>query len=125
MRAQDAEAALEIIQADVEAICDRLRYLSMRPVMVRLHDKFDFIRDHLVQKTLRKMPELTETQQRKIISMSEKMLYKFLRNPMINLVQAAGTEEERRYKENISQLFLLNCKEEDEYFNEEVGHYWD
>lgn len=125
MRVQDAEAALEIIQADVEAICDRLRYLSMRPVMVRLHDKFDFIRDHLVQKTLRKMPELTETQQRKIISMSEKMLYKFLRNPMINMVQAAGTEEERRYKENINQLFLLNCKEEDEYCNEEVGHYWD
>lgn len=37
--------------------------------------------------------------------MSEKMLYKFLRNPMINMVQAAGTEEERRYKENINQLF--------------------
>jgi glutamyl-tRNA reductase len=125
MRAQDAASALEIIQTDVDAIRDRLRYLSMRPVMVRLHDKFDFIRDHLVQKTLRKMPELTEAQQRRIVGMSEKMLYKFLRNPMINMVNAAGTEAEGKYKESINQLFLLNLKEEDDFTDEEVNHYWD
>ena len=125
MRAQDAQAALKIIEEDVDAIRERLRYLSMRPVMVRLHDKFDFIRNHLVQKAFRKMPDLTKDQQKKIELLSEKMLYKFLRNPMINMVHVAGTDEEDKYRESINQMFLLNLKEEDEYGDETVYHYWD
>ena len=125
MRAQDAQAALKIIEEDVDAIRERLRYLSMRPVMVRLHDKFDFIRNHLVQKAFRKMPDLTKDPQKKIELLSEKMLYKFLRNPMINMVHVAGTDEEDKYRESINQMFLLNLKEEDEYGDETVYHYWD
>ena len=44
---------------------------------------------------------------------------------MINMVHVAGTDEEDKYRESINQMFLLNLKEEDEYGDETVYHYWD
>ncbi|HAT98681.1 MAG: glutamyl-tRNA reductase [Acidaminococcaceae bacterium] len=124
LRNQDAEAAKTLIEEDILALKERLRYLSLRPVMVRLHDKFDFLRERIVAKTLKKMPELTEEQQHKIEVMSERLMYKFLRDPMININKAAGTEEEEHVKKDISRFFMLNDKDEDEPDDEKNYNYW-
>ena len=124
LRNQDAEAAKFLIEEDIEALKERLRYLSMRPVMVRLHDKFDFLRERILAKTLRKMPELTEEQQHKIEVMSERLMYKFLRDPMININKAAGTEEEEHVKTDISRFFMLDDKDEDNPDDEKNYNYW-
>ena len=96
----------------------------MRPVMVRLHDKFDFLRERILAKTLRKMPELTEEQQHKIDVMSQRLMYKFLRDPMININKAAGTEEEEHVKTDISRFFMLDDKDEDNPDDEKNYNYW-
>ena len=124
LRNQDAEAARFMIEEDIDALKERLRYLSMRPVMVRLHDKFDFLRERILAKSLRKMPELTEEQQHKIEVMSQKLMYKFLRDPMINLNKAAGTEEEEHVKTDISRFFMLDDKDEENPDDEENYNYW-
>ena len=125
LRNQDAETAKMIIEDDLLNLKKRLRYLSLRPVMVELHDKFDFLRRRIVSKTLRKMPELTEEQQRKIDNMSQRLLYKFLRDPMITMNKAAGTTSELPTKKHISRLFMLEMKDEDEWDNESSYNYWD
>ena len=124
LRNQDAEAAKLLIEDDIDTLKERLRYLSLRPVMVQLHDKFDFLRERILTKTLKKMPELTEEQQHKIEIMSQRLMYKFLRDPMINMNKAAGTEEEEHVKTDISRFFMLNDKDEDEPENEEKYNYW-
>ena len=98
LRNQDAEAAKFLIEEDIEALKERLRYLSMRPVMVRLHDKFDFLRERILAKTLRK--------------------------PMININKAAGTEEEEHVKTDISRFFMLDDKDEDNPDDEKNYNYW-
>ena len=125
LRNQDAEVARLIIEEDILTLKERLRYLSLRPVMVQLHDKFDFLRQRILAKTLRKMPELTEEQQRKIDVMSQRLLYKFLREPMITMNKAAGTTAEAPTRKHISRLFMLDMKDEDEWGHENNHNYWD
>ena len=125
VRNQEAAAARLIIEEEIVDLKDRLRYLSLRPVMVRLHDKFDFLRQRILEKTLRKMPELNEDQVRKIDAMTEKLLFKFLRDPMINLNNAAGTDQEEACREAIGKMFMLKTKEEDELGDETTYNYWD
>jgi len=124
LRNQDAESAKQIIEEDIASLKERFRYLSLRPVMVRLQSKFDFLRKRILAKTLRKMPELTEEQQHKIDIMSQRLLYKFLRDPMINMNAAAGTDEEENVKESISRLFMLDNKDEDDANDEKYNYYW-
>ena len=124
LRNQDAEAAKLLIEDDIATLKERLRYLSLRPIMMQLHDKMDFLRDRILAKTFRKMPELTEEQQRKIEIMTQKLMYKFLRDPMISMNTAAGTEEEEHVRHCISRLFMLNNKDEDEPDNEANYNYW-
>lgn len=125
LRNQDADVARLIIEEDILLLKERLRYLSLRPVMLRLHDKFDFLRKRIVEKTLRKMPELTEEQAHKVDVMSRRLLSKFLRDPMINMNKAAGTQDEAVIRDNINTLFMLGIKDEDELGDETDYHYWD
>ena len=124
LRNQDAETAKLLIEEDIDVLKERLRYLSLRPVMVRLHDKMDFLRERIVAKAFRKMPELTEDQQHKIEVMSERLMYKFLRDPMINMNTAAGTDDEEHIKNCISRLFMLNDKDEENPDDEKNYNYW-
>ena len=124
LRNQDAEMAKLLIEEDIDALKERLRYLSLRPVMVRLNAKFDFLRERILSKTLKKMPELTEEQQHKIDLMSQRLMYKFLRDPMININKAAGTEEEEHVKKDICRFFMLNDKDEEELYDENNYNYW-
>lgn len=124
LRNQDAETAKLLIEEDIDVLKERLRYLSLRPVMVRLHDKMDFLRERIVAKAFRKMPELTEDQQHKIEVMSERLMYKFLRDPMISMNTAAGTDDEEHIKNCISRLFMLNDKDEENPDDEKNYNYW-
>ena len=124
LRNQDAETAKFLIEEDIAALKERLRYLSLRPVMVRLNAKFDFLRERILTKTLKKMPELTEEQQRRIELMSQRLMYKFLRDPMININKAAGTDEEDHVKKDICRFFMLNDKDEEDLYDEDHYNYW-
>jgi len=125
LRNQETAQAKEIIEEDITDLKDHLSYLSLRPVMVRLHDKFDFLRTRILAKTLRKMPDLTEDQRHKIDIMSQKLLFKFLRDPMICMNTAAGTEDEEKCRESITKLFRLKAEDEDELGDEKTYDYWD
>lgn len=125
VREKEAEQAREIIEDDIILLKDSLHYLSMRPMMVKLHDKFDFLRDRLFQKTMKKLPDLTEEERRIIEVMTKKMLYKFLRNPMIIMNKSAGTEKEDPYRKMIKKIFMLSMRGEDDLGNEKDYNCWD
>ena len=54
------------------------------------------------------MPDLTERERHIIDIMTQRIEHKFLREPMIAMNNAAGTNDEERYKKMICELFLLD-----------------
>lgn len=108
MRDKEAKTAEGIIEEEILALKERLRYYTMRPVMVQLHDKMNFLRQKVLKKAFIKMPNLTEDERHIIEIMSERLEHKFLREPMIAMNNAAGTADEERYKKMITDLFLLD-----------------
>ena len=107
-RSEEAKVAEAIIEEEILALKERLRYYTMRPVMVQLHEKMDFLRKKLLKKAFIKMPDLTEEQRRIIDLMTQRLEHKFLREPMIAMNSVAGTAQEEAYRKMISELFLLN-----------------
>ncbi len=123
-RAGEAKLAEKIIEEEILALKERLRYYSMRPVMVQLHDKMNFLRQKVLKKALVKMPGLTEQEKKIIDNMTMKLEHKFLREPMVAMNNAAGTEHEERYKRMITDLFLLG-NDGDEFGYEGKIDNWD
>ena len=91
-RSHEAQVAEQIITEEIAALKERLRYYTMRPVMVQLHDKMNFLRQKVLKKAFIKLPNLTDNEKR-----------------IIDLMNAvAGTADEERYRKMMIDLFLLN-----------------
>ncbi len=123
-RAQEAQTAERIIEEEIRALKERLRYYTMRPVMVQLHDKMNFLRQKVLKKAFIKLPDLTDEERRIIDLMTQRIEHKFLREPMRAMNAVAGTAEEERYKKMMCELFLLDNSGE-EFGNESKFENWD
>lgn len=124
-RTHEAKMAEAIIEEEISELKERLRYLTMRPVMVQLHEKMNFLREKVLKRAFAKMPELTEHERRIIDIMTQRLEHKFLREPMTAMNAAAGTPDEERLRKVICELFLLNYKGEDYIGDENKFDYWD
>ncbi len=124
-RTHEAQVAEAIIEEEIAELKERLRYLTMRPVMVQLHEKMNFLREKVLKRAFAKMPELTDHERRIIDIMTQRLEHKFLREPMTAMNAAAGTPDEERLRKMICELFLLNDKGEDYIDDENKFDYWD
>ena len=124
LRGQEAVQAEKIIEEEILALKERLRYYTMRPVMVQLHDKMNFLRQKVLKKAFIKLPNLTEEERHIIEIMSERLEHKFLREPMIAMNKVAGTAEEERYRQMMIDLFMLNDSGK-EFGDEDKFDDWD
>ena len=124
-RSSEAKVAEAIIDEEITALKERLRYLTMRPVMVQLHEKMNFLRQKVLKRAFAKLPNLTDKERRIIDIMTQRLEHKFLREPMTAMNSAAGTADEERYRDMICELFLLNDSGEDYIGDENKFDYWD
>ena len=125
LRSVEAKLAEQIIEEELTSLKERLRYISMRPVMVQLHDKMNFLRQKVLKRALIKLPNLTEREKQIIDIMTQRLEHKFLREPMMAMNNASGTPDEQRLREMICELFLLNDSGEDYIGDENKYDYWD
>ncbi|VBB08836.1 glutamyl-trna reductase signature [Lucifera butyrica] len=107
-REQEARLAEEIIQTELTEVLNKLRYLSFRPVMARLTDKVERIRQREMKRAMAKWPDISADERKVLENMSRMMMRKILRDPMIKINEAAGTGKEQYYLEAISSLFKLD-----------------
>ena len=63
-RSSEAKVAEAIIDEEITALKERLRYLTMRPVMVQLHEKMNFLRQKVLKRAFAKLPNLTDKERR-------------------------------------------------------------
>lgn len=123
-RTNEAKLAAQIIEEEILSLKERLRYYTMRPVMVQLHEKMNFLRQKILKKAFIKLPELTDKERRIIDLMTQRLEHKFLREPMKIMNSVAGTDKEEYYKKMIVELFLLNETGE-EFGDENKFENWD
>lgn len=123
-RAKEIFIAEEIIDEELYELKERLNYLTMRPVMVRLAEKMEFQRKKALKRACVKLGNLTPKETRVVERLSERLTHKFLREPMILMNKVAGTPEEEIYKDFITKMFLL--EENGEELTDETNYsYWD
>lgn len=106
-RAVEAEKAQAIIEEELAAFKEKMRYLSCRPTITGLMDKAELMRKREVKRALIKMPDLTEEELRWVEHMSKRIVRKVLRDPILKIQEYAGTESERKYTEAVQKLFKL------------------
>lgn len=107
-RQQEAKEAEKLVEEEMASIMDRFRYLSYQPTLARLTDKAERIRQREIKRALTKLPDITADERRILENMSKMIVRKLLRDPIIRLNEAAGTDKEHYYQEAIRKLFKLD-----------------
>jgi glutamyl-tRNA reductase len=112
IQAQDAEA---IIAEELKDVVDKFRYLAFRTTLKGLTDKAELIRQRELKRAMAKLPDITAQQRKVIEAMSKMLVRKLLRDPIIKVNEAAGTDKESLYLDAIQKLFMLEEAEEREH----------
>jgi glutamyl-tRNA reductase len=106
-RAHEAQAAEAIIEEAVAEVLDKFRYLAFRPTLAGLRDKAENIRQRVLKRAFAKLPDALPEERRVIENMSKMLMRKILRDPILNITEAAGTGREHYYLEALRTLFKL------------------
>ncbi|MBR1420156.1 MAG: glutamyl-tRNA reductase [Selenomonadaceae bacterium] len=111
-REKESIHAQQIVEEEVQALMDRFKYLSFRPLMANLSERADSIRQREIRRAASKLPRLTSEEWKSIDQMTRMIVRKILRVPMSTMNSAAGTSEEQFYSAAMKSLFQLeeNCK---------------
>ena len=109
LREREAKLAENILSEEVEALVEKFRYLTMRPVMVRLADKAEMIRQRELKRALAKLPEIAPEERKIMENLSKMIIRKMLRDPMVKINEAACSDDEEFYLEAIRDLFKLEA----------------
>ena len=107
-RQREAVQAERIVEEEVTGLCEKLKYLSVRPVMERLSKRAEEIRLREMKREGSKLSGLNENEWRHVNRMTQRIVRKLLRMPMMELRISAGTEEELSYMQALQELFDLN-----------------
>lgn len=113
-RENEAAEAVVIVNEEVDALVEKFRYLSFRPVMALLSDKAERIRCRELKRAMTKLPDITADERRAIEHMTKMIVRKLLREPMVKINGSAGTTQEQFYVEAMRSLFKLDTLREHE-----------
>ena len=107
-RQQEIPQVEAIIAAEAEAFMAWLRSLEIMPVISDLRAKADSIRRAEVDKALRQLKGLSETERQRIEAMSEALVNKLLHDPTLRLKAEANNGHAAEYAAAVRHLFALN-----------------
>ncbi len=106
-RQQEVPQVEAIIAAEAEAFMAWLKSLEIMPVISDLRAKADGIRRAEVEKTLRQLKGLSETDRQRIEAMSEALVNKLLHDATLRLKAEAGNGHAAEYAAAVRHLFAL------------------
>ncbi len=107
-RQQEVPQVEAIIAAEADAFMAWLNSLEIMPVISDLRAKADAIRRAEVDKTLRQLKDLSETDRQRIEAMSEALVNKLLHDATLRLKAEAGNGHAAEYATAVRHLFALN-----------------
>jgi glutamyl-tRNA reductase len=90
-----------------------LKSLEMLPIIADIHQQAEAIRAAELEKTLRRMPDLTDGERERIEALTQALVQKLLHHPTRHLRAEAGSHRAPEYAALVRKLFNLS----DEYLN--------
>lgn len=106
-REKEAAAAEAIIEAEQAELIAKFRYLSFRPTLAGLRDKAERIRQREIKRALTKLPNATPEERKVLENLSRMLVRKLMRDPIIQIHEAAGTDREGCFLYAVRRLFKL------------------
>ena len=107
-REKEAVLAEGIIKKELDELLMKFRYLSLRPIMARMTEKAEKIRQRELKRALTKLTDINIDERKAIENMSKMIMRKMLRDPMVCINQAACNQDEEFYLDVIRDLFKLD-----------------
>jgi len=107
-REKEAVLAEGIIKKELDELLMKFRYLSLRPIMARMTEKAEKIRQRELKRALTKLTDINVDERKAIENMSKMIMRKMLRDPMVCINQAACNQDEEFYLDAIRDLFKLD-----------------
>lgn len=101
-RQREVQRVVAIAEEEVESFLEWWRSLDLVPVVAALRQRAEEIRSRELQRTLRRLPELTEDEQARIEAMTKAIVKKMLDRPIARLKDGADTG---LYIEALQDLF--------------------
>lgn len=106
-RSADVPAVQAIIEQEHAAFMEFLTSLNVLPLIANLHQQAETIRQNELQKTLRRMPDLTDSERLHVEALTEALVKKILESPTRRLRAEATSENAAEYAALTRTLFGL------------------
>ncbi|MCA9482313.1 MAG: glutamyl-tRNA reductase [Nitrospina sp.] len=107
-REREAEVAVEIIQAEVEKFNSWVVSLDAVPTIVEIRKRAEAAAMEEAEKTLKRLPHLTQEDHDAIQTMIQSIINKILHKPTVNLKKKTQSNEGHTYLKAIRELFHLD-----------------
>ena len=107
-REKEAENAMNFIRHEVTKFNNWIESLDAVPTIVEIRKNAEVIRKEEIEKTLKKIPHLSEDDKQIIHQMSGSMINKILHKPTIKLKQKSQSQDGHVYLKAIRHLFHLD-----------------
>jgi glutamyl-tRNA reductase len=108
-RQQSVPQVEAIAAEEMDRFAEWLAGLDLAPIIAGLRTKADAIRRAEVDKTLRRLPDLTPDEREHIESLSEALVNKLLHEPTSRLRAEAGNGHAAEYAAAVRALFALDA----------------
>lgn len=112
LREAEAKLAGKIVEEELAALQTKFQYLTFQPLMAKLSQRSEKIRQRELKRARTKLPDLDEQDWRQVEHLSQMIVRKLLRVPMMKLTMAAGTEQEDFYAAAYQAMFRQDNAEE-------------
>ncbi len=97
-----------ILEEELSQFAEYMKSLEMIPIIADMRRQAEIIRQDVLQKTLRRMPNLTETECARIEAMTQALVKKLLQEPTHRLRAEASCPHAPEYATVVRTLFGLN-----------------
>ncbi len=107
-RRREVPRVERILEEEAEKFAAYLRSMEVRPLIAELSARAERVRQAEVEKTLRRLPGLSEAERRRIEKMSQSLVKKLLAPPIRRLQSEAATPRAPEYAAVARSLFGLD-----------------
>lgn len=107
-RKKDAENAMSFIRQEVIKFNSWVGSLDAVPTIIEIRNKAEIVREEEIEKTLKKISSLSDSDKQALRQMSSTIVNKILHKPTIKLKQKIQSEDGHFYLKAIRHLFHLD-----------------
>jgi glutamyl-tRNA reductase len=112
-REKEAQKAEAIVLEEIEKFVSWYRSLALTPTIVALRSKFEEIRKRELEKTLSRLPDLSDREKNALEALTSGIVNKILHPPLASLRKAEENGQADSYLDALQRLFQLTLPSDD------------